>query len=119
MSTNELLSLRERILSDIVPLVLESSSSGADRFSLLMRIIQAGNAGGDVYRQAYQCAKEIENKDDQLDALLSLLEEVDFDVNRGDEPVDIDRDVTLEAQHNIQDNEGDSSANEGDNGGNS
>lgn len=81
MNKQDLTSLRESILKDIVPLVLESSDSGADRFSLLLRIIQAGNATGDLYRQAYESAKKIESTEERLEALLALLDEVDFDAN--------------------------------------
>lgn len=82
MNKTELMNLREQILGDIVPLVLDSTDDGLDRFSLLLRIIQAGNASGEVYRRAYESAKKIEATDDRLEALMSLLDEVDFDTNR-------------------------------------
>lgn len=83
MSQNELLSLRERILKDITPLVLEIADEGEARFSLLLRIIQAGNASSVMYEKAYENAKAIENKNEQLNALMSLLDEVDFDAQSG------------------------------------
>lgn len=92
MSNNTLLALREQILGDIVPLVLESTDDGADRFGLLLRIIQAGNASGDIYQRAYESAKKIENVDDRLEALLSILDEIDFDA-AGDPPADPQPDV--------------------------
>lgn len=85
MTNNELLSLRKQILGDIVPLVLESAPGGADQFALLLRVIQAGNANGDIYRRAYESAKQIENTDDRLEALLALLDEVDFDASRSEQ----------------------------------
>lgn len=85
MTNHELLSLREQILGDIVPLVLESAPGGGDQFALLLRVIQAGNASGEVYRRAYESAKKIENTDDRLEALLSLLDEVDFDASRAEQ----------------------------------
>lgn len=87
MSNSELLSLRTQILSDIVPLVLESTGDTADRFSLLLRIIQAGNASGDIYRRAYESAQKIEDVNDRLEALLSLLDEIDFDANQSTQTV--------------------------------
>ena len=87
MNKQDLVSLRDSILKEIVPLVLESSDSGADRFALLLRIIQAGNATGDLYRQAYESAKMIENTEDRLEALLALLDEVDFDASLSEEVV--------------------------------
>ncbi len=79
MNKEELLSLRSQILSDVVPLVLQSTGQGFERFSMLLRIIQAGGASGDVYRSAYESAKSIEDNDERLSALLSLLDEVDLD----------------------------------------
>lgn len=73
--------LREQILSDIVPLALDSAEPGADKFALLLRVIQAGNAGGDVYKRAYESARQIEDKSQQLDALLALVDEIDFDLS--------------------------------------
>lgn len=75
----ELIALRNKILGDIMPLVLDSEENGPDRFELLLRVIRAGNADGAVYARAYESAKNIEDVDDRLDALLSLLDEIDFD----------------------------------------
>lgn len=82
MNKDQLASLREKILEDIVPLVLDSAQNGADRFGILLRVIQAGNASGELYTRAYESAKAIDDGKDRLEALLSLLDEVDFDVNR-------------------------------------
>lgn len=79
MKNNELLAIRNQILADVVPLVTESADNGADRFSLLLRIIQAGNAGADVYKRAYESAKQIEDNDERLEAFMALLDEIDFD----------------------------------------
>jgi hypothetical protein len=102
MNKQELLSLRGRILGDITPLVLESAEAGADRFALLLRLIQAGNATGDIYKKAYESAKMIEDKDDQLDALLSLVDEIDFDVNRqeavSESPAEAESDTSTDSQ---------------------
>jgi len=81
MSKEQLLSLREQIMNDITPLALEGSG-GAASFGILLRVIQAGNATADVYSRAYESAKAIQDKDQRLDALLSLLDEIDFDTTR-------------------------------------
>ncbi len=81
MHKEELIKLREQILSDIVPLVIDSADNGPDRFALLLRLIQAGNASGTVYKRAYESAKQIENTEDRLEALLGLIDEIDFDAN--------------------------------------
>lgn len=81
MSKEQLLSLREQIMNDITPLALDGGG-GAASFGILLRVIQAGNATGDVYAKAYESAKQIQDKDQRLNALLSLLDEIDFDTTR-------------------------------------
>lgn len=74
----ELLTLREQILADIVPLVLEGGASGQEQFGLLLRIIQSGNANVDIYNKAYESAKSIDDRGERLNALMDLLSEVEF-----------------------------------------
>jgi hypothetical protein len=73
----ELTQLRNQIMNDVVPLVIESET-GSDRFDILIRIIQSGGAAPDIYRKAYESAKKLENKDEKLDALMALVDEIDF-----------------------------------------
>ena len=80
MDKEQLKSLRGQILNDIKPLAMNSNDA-TDRFGILLRIIQAGGATNDVYNQAYEAARQIEDKDEQLNSLLALLDEVDFDVS--------------------------------------
>ncbi len=80
MNKEQLESLRGQILNDIKPLAMNSNDA-VDRFGILLRIIQAGGATNDVYMQAYEAARQIEDKDEQLNSLLALLDEVDFDVS--------------------------------------
>lgn len=82
MSEGKLITLREQILSDITPLVLETAEPGAERFSLLLRLIQAGTADSEVYNKAYENAKAIADSGERLDALMALLDEIDFDVQK-------------------------------------
>lgn len=78
MNQDQLTALKGQILNDITPLALSNDNS-RDRFDLLLRVIQAGGASSEVYARAYESAKQIEDRDDQLDALLVLLDEIDFD----------------------------------------
>ncbi|MDD3035827.1 MAG: hypothetical protein PHO93_02825 [Candidatus Saccharimonadaceae bacterium] len=87
MNKEELLSLREKILQDVMPLVIDNEQNGVDRFDLLIRLIHAGNASSEIYRRAYDSAKAIEDNGERLDALMSLLDEIEFDVNQPDEKV--------------------------------
>lgn len=80
MNKEQLESLRGQILNDIKPLAM-SGGDPIDRFGILLRIIQAGGATNDVYMQAYEAARQIQDKDEQLNSLLALLDEVDFDVS--------------------------------------
>jgi hypothetical protein len=82
MDRQELTKLREQILGDIAPMILDSVELGADRFSLLLRLIQSGGADAAIYKKAYESAKAIEDKGEQLNALLALLDEIDFDVQK-------------------------------------
>lgn len=78
MSQDELIALRQQILNDLLPLVADGVDSSVDKFSVLLRIIQAGGAGADIYRQAYDGALSFDDKDAKLDALMALLDEIDF-----------------------------------------
>jgi hypothetical protein len=78
MDQNQLVALKKRIVNDIVPLALNSENS-SDRFELLLRVIQAGGANGEMYSKAYESAKQIQDKDQQLNSLLALLDELDLD----------------------------------------
>ncbi len=86
MNKEELLGLRERILAATVPLVLETAANGTEKFSLLVRIIHAGNASSEIYTKAYEAAQAIEDKDERLSALMDLLDEVELDVDSHEEP---------------------------------
>lgn len=63
-----------------------NSSDAVDRFGILLRIIQAGGASSEIYTQAYESARRIQDKDEQLNSLLALLDEIDFDVNVESQP---------------------------------
>jgi len=78
MNQEQFQSLRDRILGDVTPLVTSTNTS-ADHFDLLLRVIQAGGANEEVYNKAYESAKMIQNNDDRLQSLLTLLDEMDFD----------------------------------------
>lgn len=82
MTNEELKTLRDKIITDITPLVVENAGDGVDRFSLLLRVIQGGNANQEIYQHAYESAHKIEDSKDRLQALLSLLDEVDIDLTQ-------------------------------------
>lgn len=98
MSQNELLALRKKILDDVIPLAIDGVDNTPDRFELLLRIIQSGNADTAVYERAYDAAKSIENSDDKLAALMSLVDEIDVDLQaEGEGTGDAHADIPAEA----------------------
>jgi len=70
--------LRDKILEDIKPLMLNDTVEGPDKFALLMRVIQTGKATSEMFTRAYESAKLIEDQEERLDALLALLDEIDY-----------------------------------------
>lgn len=85
MNQDQIQSLRTQILGDITPLVSQAGVT-ADSFDVLLRVIQAGGATGDVYAKAYESTKLIQDKDQRLQALVSLLDEVNFEANQSNLP---------------------------------
>jgi len=70
--------LRDKILEDIQPLMLDDTTDGPEKFALLMRVIQTGKATNEMFTRAYESAKLIEDQEERLDALLALLDEIDY-----------------------------------------
>jgi hypothetical protein len=91
MDKEQLQALRGKILEDIVPLALDSATNEADRFALLLRLIQAGNASSEIYTKAYESAKAIPDRDEQLNCLMSLLDEIDLSVIDTKQPAEAPR----------------------------
>ena len=85
MNQDELIALRKKILNDVMPLVVDGVDNTPDRFTLLLRIIQSGDASPTVFEKAYESAASIEEKDEKLSALMSLLDEIDFNLVAPDE----------------------------------
>ena len=85
MNQDELVALRAKILGDLTPLAIDGVENTPDRFNLLLRIIQSGNADKNVYDKAYDLARTIEDKDQKLEALMSLIDEIDFDIQSKEE----------------------------------
>lgn len=81
MDVKELIDLRDKILQDVMPLVLDNDGDSSDKFPLLLRIIQGGNASVDLYNKAYEMAKAIDAPEDKLTAMMSILDEIDVDIN--------------------------------------
>lgn len=89
MDTTFLTELRGRILQDVIPLAIETAGASSDRFNLMLRIIQTGDAPQDLYSRAYDTARSIEDKEDRLDALMALLDEVEYRNGADEDDADI------------------------------
>ena len=77
MNQEQLDDLRARILGDIMPLAV-STSDGLDKFEVILRIIQSGRATPELFEQAYQSAKSLQDEQGRLGALMDLLDEVEM-----------------------------------------
>ncbi len=84
MTQDELLDLRKRILGDVMPLVVDSAGSAPDRFELLLRIIQSGEASAELYSKAYETARAIDSNEEKIDALMLLVDQIDFEIQSSD-----------------------------------
>jgi len=81
----QLEALRRKILGDVVPLIIDGADTGSDKFSLILRLIQSGNADQAMYQKAYDSAAAIEDSGDRLEAMMSLLDEIEIEL---DQPVE-------------------------------
>ena len=88
MNKDELIALRERLLAEITPLVIENAGDGVDRFSLLLRVMQGGHATSQIYAKAFESANSIDQSPDRLEALLALLDEVEVDIDSDSDKAD-------------------------------
>lgn len=81
----QLEALRRKILGDVVPLIIDGADTGSDKFSLILRLIQSGNADQAMYQKAYDSAAAIEDSSDRLEAMMALLDEIEIEL---DQPVE-------------------------------
>lgn len=90
MTRDELIALKAKILADIKPLAIEAVGDDVDQFDLLIKIIQTGASSAEVYNKAYTVAQGIESVQDKLDALMILIDEIDFEIQAqmDDEPIE-------------------------------
>jgi|GEM_PF-706931 hypothetical protein len=78
MNSEQLESLRKQILQDVVPLIIGNTENGADKFTLILRLIQSGQADASLYQRAYDSASGIEDTNERTEALMQLLDEVEL-----------------------------------------
>lgn len=100
MNNQQLLAIRQQILSSALPLLLESKGAPEDRFDLILRFLRYANGAGvsDLYQKAYETAMMFENAEEKLEALMQLLSEVDAEIDSMATP---DDEQTPEQQEQI------------------
>lgn len=75
----ELTKLREDLLGGIVPLVDSGSLEPGERFDLYTRLAQS-RGRFEYYQKAYHAAQEMIDSGDKLRSYLSLLGDVDYEI---------------------------------------
>jgi len=75
----KLTALRQSILDSIVPLMDSESLQPMDRFRLLSRLAQA-QGRPEFYEKAFEAASRLEG-DDKLQSYMSLLDDVDYEID--------------------------------------
>lgn len=77
MDNNQSNELRDKILNDIKPLIVNDIEDNLDKFDALAKIIQLGGASYDLYKNAYETAAKIEDNNEKKEALMMLLDLID------------------------------------------
>ncbi|MCL2870004.1 hypothetical protein FWF48_04380 [Candidatus Saccharibacteria bacterium] len=85
MDKDKLLTLREKILSKSLPLVMGDNDNKQAQFETILRIIQAETINNeDIYEKAFDVADSIDDESAKMDAMMRLLDEIDYQLSRGD-----------------------------------
>lgn len=79
----ELVDLRGQIINELTPLMENAAIDPQQKFEILLLASRGGNK--DSLRSAHEAALKIEDENSRLDALMDLLEEVDFQLQPGEE----------------------------------
>lgn len=77
--TDALVRLREELLGGIVPLVDSGNLEPAERFDFYSRLAQS-KGSLEYYQKAYEAAQQMNESGDKLQAYMSLLGDIDFEL---------------------------------------
>ncbi|HSW92552.1 MAG TPA: hypothetical protein VLH14_01575 [Patescibacteria group bacterium] len=75
--TNELLDLRNRIITDTKQLALAGQGDPQERLQVIMEMIKGGDSNPELFTAAYDLIAKIPADDDRLQESLNLLFEID------------------------------------------
>ena len=75
--TDDLLDIKQEALQALTPLVGHLEQSPEEKFRTTMMMIQASDNHG-LIKDAYEAAKQIENEKDRAQALLDIVNEINY-----------------------------------------
>ena len=81
MDTQGLVELRQKIIDESLPEMMGSVGSPEDRADLIINIIRSGRRDLDLYKQAFEAIKEIEDKNIKVRLMFDLLSLIDSSIN--------------------------------------
>lgn len=97
----QLESLKEEVLNAALPLITDGNLAPAQKFNMLMSVARS-NGSVDAIRNAYNSACQIEENDIKVDALMSVVNEIEAiieDVQLGEELQEVDTEDHSEEQN--------------------
>ena len=76
-NNNELLTLRNQIVTDTKQLALSGQGDPAERLQVIMEVIKSRDSNPELFRAAYDLIGKMPSDDDRLQESLNLLFEID------------------------------------------
>jgi len=80
----QLFDLRGQIINELTPLMESVTVEPQQKFAILL-LASRNNGSSDSFRAAYEAANKIEDNNTKLDALVELLEEIEFQLRPREE----------------------------------
>ena len=77
ISDNELITIKQQALQELSPLVGQLEQDPEEKFHTTMRIIQASDNHG-LIKEAYEAARQIEDEKVRAQALLDIVNEINY-----------------------------------------
>lgn len=84
-ATGDLESIKTSALEELAPLINELDQPPEDRYRTLMMIIQSSD-NQELVKEAYEAAQKIEDKKAKAEALLNILNEINYFTGKDDKP---------------------------------
>jgi len=80
---DKLKEIRQQIVNTSLPLLLNNDGEDKQaKFEIILQVIRAGTITDEsIYQRAYDLANSLEDETTRLDALMRLLDEVDYELS--------------------------------------